>query len=230
MSEPPPSGQQPPYGQGPQQPAQQPYPQAYQQYPGQYAGQPAPQPSRPKQRAGWGAMAGLVAVLIVVTFGGHALGGTAGQIGGDVPLGEPVPVTDSVAVSLAEGWEVLGQLDTGFPGIRISNGAGFADVRVPPGSGSPEQILEFYVNQVLATQADQLSVGEATSLQLPSGAAGRVGYLGVFSDVPAPLEGEVIGIATPAGIPVVIDGWSDQGLYGGVQEQVLAMAASVVTA
>ena len=175
-------------------------------------------------------MAGLVAILAVVTFGGHALGGTAGQIGGDVPLGEPVPVTDSVALSLADGWTVQGQLDGGLPGITISNGAGFADVRVPSGSGTPEDILEFYVNQVLANQADQLSVGEATSLQLPSGAAGRVGYIGVFPEIPVPLEGEVIGIATPSGVPVVIDGWSDQGLYGGVQDQILAMAASVVTA
>jgi hypothetical protein len=175
-------------------------------------------------------MAGLVAILAVVTFGGHALGGTAGQIGGDVPLGEPVAVTESVAIRLAEEWTVIGQGDPALPGITVSNGAGFASILVPQGTGTPEDILEFYVNEVLAGQADQLSVGEATALDLPSGAAGRAGYIGVFPEVPVPLEGEVIGIATPSGISVVVDGWSDQGLYGGVADQVLAMAASVVTA
>ena len=252
MSQPPPSGGPPgDPGHGPQQPyPQQQYPQGQypqqqypqQQYPqgqypqgqyaqGQYPQQPAWQPPAvPREPAGWGGTLGLMGVLLFVTLGGFLFGGGAAPaVGGDVALGEPVAVADGVSVQVAEGWTVAQQVENPVPGIIFSGPGGNAFVAVPQGSGSVEQLLEFYVNDILAPQADQISVGEAQPRGLASGSALSANYVGVFPDVGAPLEGEVTAIVAPTGVGVVVDGWAPEGTYSGIQDQVLAMANSVVT-
>jgi hypothetical protein len=169
-----------------------------------------------------------MAVLLFVTLGGFLFGGSSGAVAGDVVLGEQVPVTENVAIQLAEGWSVTQQAENP-PGVILTGPGGNALVGAPPGSGPPESLLEFYVNEILAGQADQLSVGEAEPLGLASGSALAASYIGVFPDVGTPLEGQVVAVVSPSGIGVVVDGWAPQGAYVGIRDQVLAMANSVVT-
>ena len=247
MSQPPPSGQQPGNpGQGPQQPypPQQAYPQGQYpqgqypqgqypqgQYPqGQYPQQPAWQPpARPKEPAGWGGTLGLMGVLLFLTLGGFLFGGGAAPaVGGDVALGEAVPVVEGVSIQVAEGWTIAQQVENP-PGIILGGPGGNVFVAVPQGSGTAEDLLEFYVNDILAPQADQISVGEAQSRELASGSSLSANYVGVFPEAGTPLEGEVTAIIGPNGTGVVVDGWAPEGTYSAIQDQVLAMANTVVT-
>jgi hypothetical protein len=168
-------------------------------------------------------------VLLFVTLGGFLFGGSSGAVAGDVVLGSPVAVTENVSIQLAEGWTVAQALQNP-PGIVVTGAGGNALIGVPPGSGAPDDLLEFYVNEILASEAQQLSVGEAEPLGLASGSALAASYVGVFPDVGAPLEGQVIAIVAPTGVGVVVDGWAPEGTYISIEDQVLAMANSVVTA
>ena len=222
--------QEPPSGQPGDQPQAQP-PQAQPPYAGQpqypYPQQPAWQPPPPREKAGWGGTLGVTGVLLVVTLGGFLFGGGAGagQLGGEVTLVETVQVTGGVTMQIPEGWSIAQPLENP-PGIILTGPGGNALVGVP-GSGPPLALIEFYVNEVLAPEANQLSVGDAQQIELASGEAWAAPYVGVFPDVAAPLEGEVIGIATPGGTGVVVDGWAPEGTYVTIREQVVAMAGSV---
>jgi hypothetical protein len=164
-----------------------------------------------------------------VTFGGFLFSGAPADpvFSEDVEVGTAVEVSRGVTIQPAEGWQVTDQVDDP-PGIILEGGGGLLLVGVPGGSGSPEELVDYYVSGYLEPQASQLSKGTVEPLTIPSGTGAAVSYLGVFEGVEIPIEGEVIGIVGPSGTAVVLDGWSQQGTYGAVRDQVRAMAGSVV--
>lgn len=184
--------------------------------------QPSPRPNK------WLPLIVLLAVMGFVTFGGFLFSGAPADpvFSEDVEVGTAVEVSQGVTIQPAEGWQVTDQVDDP-PGIILEGGGGLLLVGVPGGSGSPEELIDFYVSGYLEPQASQLSTGTVEALTIPAGTGAAVSYLGVFEGVEIPIEGEVIGIVGPSGIGVVLDGWSQQGTYGAVRDQIRAMAGSV---
>jgi hypothetical protein len=184
-------------------------------------------PPEPKPRR-WLPLLGLMGVIVFVTLGGFLFSGGAATpvFAGDVEVGTPVEVAQGVTIQPARGWEVTDQVDDP-PGVVLAGGSGRLLAGVPGGTGSPEELLNFYVSGYLEPQASQLSVGDAEPVSLPAGTAVLASYAGVFEGVAVPLEGEVIAIVAPLGVGVVLDGWAQQGSYELVRDQVLAMAESV---
>lgn len=186
---------------------------------------PAPQPKERK----WPPLLGLVAVMIFVTFGGFLFSGeTANPVfSEDVEVGTAVPVAQGVTIQPAEGWVVTDEVGDP-PGIVLEGGNGLLLAGVPGGASSPDELVAFYVSGYLEPQASQLSTGTTEPVAMPAGTGAVVSYVGVFEGVDVPIEGEVIAIIGPSGTGVVLDGWSQQGTYGAVRDQVRAMAESVV--
>jgi hypothetical protein len=184
--------------------------------------QPLPGPAK------WPPLLVLLAVMGFVTFGGFLFSGAPADpvFSEDVEVGTAVEVSRGVTIQPAEGWQVTDQVDDP-PGIILEGGGGLLLVGVPGGSGSPEELVDYYVSGYLEPQASQLSKGTVEPLTIPAGTGAAVSYLGVFEGVEIPIEGEVIGIVGPSGTAVVLDGWSQQGTYGAVRDQVRAMAGSV---
>jgi hypothetical protein len=164
--------------------------------------------------------------MLFVTFGGFFFTGVPSGVAGEVEVGAPVEVGAGVTIQPAEGWTVEEHF-VSPPRVRLVDGAvGFLDASIQPSGASPEEVVQAYVS-FLETQSSQLSVGTIEPLSVPGGPAAVVSYVGVFQMVEVPLEGEVIGILGPSGTSVIVDAWSQEGLYGSVREQARAMAASV---
>ena len=188
---------------------------------------PPPPPPPPKRPAKWLPLIGLLAVILFVTFGGFFFSGVPSGVAGEVEVGTPIEVASGVTIQPAEGWVLEGR-NTNPPGVRLhGSGSGFLDASIHASGGSAEEVVQMYVSEYLESQSSQLSVGAIETLSLPAGPAAVVSYVGVFQGVDVTLEGEVIGILGPAGTSVVVDAWSQEGLYGSVREQVRAMADSV---
>jgi hypothetical protein len=172
-----------------------------------------------------------MAVLLFVTLGGFLFGGvpSGSTITGDVQVGQPIEVAGGVSIKPAAGWVVEDQsLDP--PGVILTNGSGLLLAGLLGGTTSPDKVVEAYVSGYLQPQASQLSVGTLEPYSVPAGPAVAASYVGVFEGVDVPIEGEVIGIISPSGTAVVLDGWAPEGAYPVVRDQVAAMAASVVAA
>jgi hypothetical protein len=186
---------------------------------------PAPEP----KASTWPPLLALLAVMAFVTFGGYLFSGApADQVfSEDVEVGTAVQVAQGVTIQPAEGWVVTDEIGDP-PGVVLEGGNGLLLAGVPGGTGSPEELVDYYVSGYLEPQASQLSTGTTEPVTLPSGTAAVISYVGVFEGVDVPIEGEVIAIIGPSGIGVVLDGWSQQGTYGAVRDQVRAMAESVV--
>ena len=185
-----------------------------------------PPPAPPKRPGTWLPLIGLLAVILFVTFGGFFFSGIPTGVAGEVEIGTAVEVSAGVTIQPAEGWAVL-ERNISPPGVRLNGGNGFLDASVHTSPTSPEELVQLYVSEYLESQASQLSVGNIELLTSSAGPAAVVSYVGVFQGVDVPLEGEVIGILGPSGTAVVVDAWSQEGLYATVRDQVRAMADSV---
>lgn len=194
------------------------------------AAPPPPPAPAPEKHARWLPLIGLVAVIAFVTLGGFLFSGSGAETTfapDEVEVGNPTPIAGGVVVSPAAGWEQAQPSDDP-PGIVLSNGTGWLLAGVPSGSGTPQELLNFYVVTYLEPTASQLSVGTVESFASPTGEAVVASYVGVFDGVAVPIEGQVIAIVGASGVGVALDGWAAQGSYGTVRDQVETMAATVV--
>jgi hypothetical protein len=154
-------------------------------------------------------LAAMLGILVSGTVAAVAVG-----IPGALPDGQPptgaIEVADGIAITPAPGWQVVSR-DEGR--LRLGHGSSFMDVLPAPGEDDPRATLDSYVDEVLRQDSTQLSVGEPEPAEgVPAGFRGfRVGYLGRFVDVVAPLEGEVIALVTDDGRGLVLDVWTGQG-------------------
>ena len=194
---------------------------------------PPPLPPPPSPPARWLPLIGLLSVMLFVTFGGFLFSGVPSGYAGDSPAGEPIEISGSVTIRPAAGWVELQRLESP-PGVRLvggNEGNGFLDASVHPPAASAEEAVLRYVAEYLELQATQLSVGTVETMSVPGGSAAVVSYVGVFhladQGVEGTLEGEVIAILGASETAVVVDAWSQEGLYATVQDQVAEMAASV---
>ena len=190
---------------------------------------PPPIPPPPSPPARWLPLIGLLAVMLFVTFGGFLFSGVPSGYADDTPAGEPVEVSGGVTIRPAAGWVVHEALESP-PGVRIvggDDGNGFLDASIHPPAATAEEVVLRYVAEYLELQATQLSVGTVEPMSVPGGSAAVVSYVGVFEGVEGKLEGEVIGIPGTSGTAVILDAWSQEGLYATVQDQVHEMARSV---
>lgn len=166
-------------------------------------------------------------VIVFVVLGGYVIAGEPQEIdvGQESAPGEPVQVTESVTVTPPAGWAVT-QRYADPPGVRLTGGSGNLLVVVPAIEVTPEELLEAYVDEILEPEATQLSVStKRKELTLPYGEAVRTSYVGQFEGVASTIEGELTATVSSGGTPVMFDGWSSQGQYVAVRQEVRGAVA-----
>ncbi|MGH2711606.1 MAG: hypothetical protein ACRDH9_10440 [Actinomycetota bacterium] len=191
---------------------------------------PASPAPAPENHARWLPLLGLMAVITFVTLGGFLFSGSGAETTfapEAVEVGNPVPVAGGVTIHLAAGWEQSSSSEDPV-GILLSNGTGWLLAGVPAGTGTAEELLEFYVRNYFEPHSSQLSVGSVEAFPTEAGDGVAASYVGVFDGVAVPIEGQVIAFVGPSGTGVVLDGWAAQGSYGSVRDQVETMATTVV--
>jgi hypothetical protein len=167
----------------------------------------------PRARPGarWLPTVAVAIVILATTMGGWVLAAALAR-----PAGPPVGFPGVVSVQPLSGWEEAGRQEVGgAPSVRLTRGGGNLDVvAVTPFTGTSEDLAGAYVDRVLRSQLDQLSVSHRTSsVTLDDGLQGlRFTYVGVASGTSQSIEGEVTVVVDAAGNGVVFDGWAPEGL------------------
>lgn len=169
-----------------------------------------------------GGLATLAVLLIMV---GIVAGGYFAQDAvADMPA-QPVEVAGGVVVTPVADWEFGGRSDNGTT-VLLSQGDGSLTVTVQQGTD--------VVAALSGLRDEWTGSGTVTASQVEPVADLRGGqpgngfrYSGTFSDVPAGVEGEVIGYAGD-GIVVIFDGWAGLGSYRTVADDVATMINSTL--
>jgi hypothetical protein len=93
---------------------------------------------------------------------------------------------------------------------------------------APEDLYFGYVFEVLQPDSTQLRYSEVLDpMATDQGLQGVRGYyLGTFTGVAAPIEGEVSAIIGPEGMGVVVDGWAPEGQLTRWIEEIRQMVRS----
>jgi len=166
-------------------------------------------------------------VLVVVSLGGLFAVGAADETltetepdPGASPR-TPVLVVEGVSITPLEGWEEAERFQAP-EGVRLTKGTATLDAAGISFQGSPEELFDAYVDDVLRPQAAQLDAAEQLEIvHLDAGfTAVRGFYFGVFGDRNASIEGELTATLVPGGIGVVLDGWAETGSYQFVRDEV----------
>jgi hypothetical protein len=164
-------------------------------------------PPPPLRERRWIPAIALVALIVGVVSGGHALSGALAETHAGA-----IAVGDSVEIDPLPGWELAGRFEDPT-GIRLTSGSASLDVATLPFGGADVDLLREYVDGVLAAQAEQLRLSQQVGpVRLDSGLTGsRIAYVGVFGDVQTPVEGEITAVVSPTGTGVVFDAWAPSG-------------------
>ncbi len=188
-------------------------------------------PSAPKERK-WLPTLSVLVVVVVVSLGGLvAVGETQGTLAqtdlGTDPGGEPrkpVVVLGSVTITPLRGWEEAERFEKP-EGVRLTKGVATLDAVGLPFQGTPEDLFEAYVSDVLTSEASQLqSAKQLEIVHLDVGfTAVRGFYFGVFGERNAQIEGELTTVLIPEGIGIVLDGWAETGSYQFLRHEVNQM-------
>jgi hypothetical protein len=168
-------------------------------------------------------------VLMVVSLGGLFAVGAAEETLTETDPGAdpaasprpPVVVAGGVSITPLEGWEEAERFEDP-EGVRLTKGTGTLDAAGFPFEGTPEELFDAYVEEILRPQASQLQTAEQLEIvHLDAGfTAVRGLYFGVFGDRNASIEGELTTALVPGGIGVVFDGWAETGTYEFVRDEV----------
>jgi hypothetical protein len=177
----------------------------------------------------WLPTLGVFIVLAVVSLGGlFAVGAAEETLGENAPRTEPgtdarrpVVVAGGVSVTPVEGWEEAQRFEDP-EGVRLTKGTATLDAAGFPFEGSPEDLFQEYVENVLTPQASQVQTTDQLEIvHLDVGfTAVRGFYFGVFGDRNASIEGELTTLLVPGGTGVVFDGWAEAGSYRLVRDEV----------
>jgi hypothetical protein len=151
-------------------------------------------------------VAGVLLVLGVVVLGGRAADSAL-----SVP-GPPVQVAAGVTVRPLSGWRPVRQ----GSGVLLTRGSGNLSV-LPAGQvADPAALAGAYVRQVLAPNAQGLSLSQGLqTIRLGGGQVGvRFAYQGTFRGQgrATPLQGEVTAVAGPRAA-AVFDAWAAPEVY-----------------
>jgi hypothetical protein len=183
---------------------------------------PPPPPPRAPREARWIPTGVVLLIMVFISFGGFLFAGETGAVGAEITggggPGAPIQLGSGVVIHPPSGWVAEPSPDS--PEVRLSNGVGQMYATASPVTGSPEQQLQAYIDQVLSPQASQLSVTEIQAIEHPAGDAAFVAYIGTFEGVSAPLEGEVASVVGPGGSALILDGWAPEGQFIAVRDDV----------
>jgi hypothetical protein len=173
-------------------------------------------------------------VISVVSLGGLFAAGAADETlaegdpaadpGGARP---PVVVIGTVNITPLEGWQEADRFQDP-EGVRLTKGTATLDAVGLPFQGSPEDLFNDYVANVLTPQASQIRTAEQLEIvHLDVGfTAVRGFYFGVFGERNASIEGELTTVLIPGGTGIVFDGWAETGSYRFVRDEVDSIVLS----
>jgi len=176
-----------------------------------------------RPRAGIVVPLAVAIVVVAVTWGsGWTVTGAAAT---------PIDVATGLSVRSPDGWSATtAALPPPWRGVRLVRGP---DVVTVAGAdevgGSPVDVLDAYVEQVLRAQLRVSVLSEMGSITLPSGRqAVTVGYLGTsFEGIP--LEGLAIAfLGGPGG--VVFDAVAPKGELGAIADDLRSLVESAEVA
>jgi hypothetical protein len=165
----------------------------------------------------WTPLAGIFLVILFVSFGGFVVA-APGEGPAEARAEEVLP---GVTITLPPGWERVGPLEVPvgeagdvLVGVRFNRGTGNLDLFAVEGfGGPPEDLYLAYVVEVLQPAASQMQHSEVlegvTTEQGLHGARGS--YVGAFTGVSSPIEGEITGLIAPGNAAVIFDGWAVEG-------------------
>jgi hypothetical protein len=148
---------------------------------------------------------------VVLVLAAVVLGGRVADSALSVP-GAPVQVAAGVSVRPLSGWRPVRQ----GPGVLLTRGGGNLSV-VPASAGAdPVELAGAYVRQVLAPNAQGLSLSrKLETVRLDGGQLGvRLAYQGTFRGQgrAMPLQGEVTAVAGRQAA-AVFDAWASPEVY-----------------
>jgi hypothetical protein len=194
---------------------------------------PAPHAAAPIREARWIPSIIVLVVMVAVIVGGYPIAEAVRPPGPVVEAGR-IEV-GGFTLTPPPGWTVVRQFEelapgSQAPGVQIGRGQGAALIVAFPNQPDPAALLERYVQEVLAPQAIDAQVSDVFQVQGQLGAGVQQFYLGTFQGVEVPLEGDVTVFAGASGTGLVVDGWSGEGQYGQIQDEVHQMAATAAEA
>lgn len=187
-----------------------------------------PRPVAHKARK-WLPTLAVLIVIAVVSLGGLFVVGEAGET-----LAEGDPGTDpgvaarpvvvilgNASITPVEGWEEAERFQDP-EGVRLTKGTATLDAVGLPFQGSPEDLFDDYVTNVLKPQASQIHTAEQLEVvHMDIGfTAVRGFYFGVFGERNSSIEGELTTVLIPGGTGIVFDGWAETGSYRFVRDEV----------
>jgi hypothetical protein len=154
----------------------------------------------------WRPVAGVLLVLGAVVVGGRVADSAL-----SVP-GPPVQVAAGVSVRPLSGWRPVRQ----GPGVLLTRGSGSLSVLPAAGGADPATLANAYARQVLAPNAQGLSLSQGMqTVHLDGGQVGvRFAYQGTFRGQgrAMPLQGEVTAVAGRRAA-AVFDAWAAPEVY-----------------
>jgi hypothetical protein len=167
----------------------------------------------------WRPLAGVVLCLGAVVLGGRVAADAL-----TVP-GPPVQVAPGVSVRPLSGWRTVRQ----GTGVLLTRGSGNLSVLPAGGGVDPATLAGRYAREVLAPNAQGLSLSRALrAVRLPSGLVGvSFAYQGTFRGLgrATPLQGEVTAVAGRRG-GAVFDAWAGPDVYQYERADVEAIIAT----
>lgn len=186
-----------------------------------------PRPVAPQERK-WLPTLAVLIVIAVVSLGGLFVVGEAGETlaegdpGTDPGVGTgPVVILGTASITPLEGWEEAERFQDP-EGVRLTKGAATLDAVGLLFRGTPEDLFNDYVANVLRPQASQIKTAEQLEIvHLDIGfTAVRGFYFGVFGERNASIEGELTAVLIAGGTGIVFDGWAETGSYRSVRDEV----------
>jgi hypothetical protein len=177
---------------------------------------------RPARR--WAPLAGVLAVLAAVVFGGPV----AEQVL-EEPAGPPIQLTRGVSIQPLPGWRADTSAVSG--GLLLTRGSG--NLIVLPAlreTGGPTELCYWYLDETLAPDARGLVSSDPEPVHVGAGRlpAVRVSYEGEFlAGRTNPVVGEITAALAPDGTAVVLDSWGSQDSFQYQQADVQRMIDTV---
>jgi hypothetical protein len=148
---------------------------------------------------------------VLLVLAAVVLGGRVADSALSVP-GPPVQVAAGVSVRPLSGWRPVRQ----GPGVLLTRGSGNLSVMPAAGGVDPADLAGGYVRQVLAPNAQGLSLSQGLeTVRLDGGQAGvRFAYQGTFRGQgrATPLQGEVTAVVGRQAA-AVFDAWAAPEVY-----------------
>ena len=162
----------------------------------------------------------VAAALLIAILGSQVLNAIIPAPRGTIPAGggggggggggaRTIEVGGGARITAPSGWTSVGASPS-LQGVRLQKGSVIIDVMVASYGGTPQELLQTYVAQILRGQANQLTVGDTAVGPAANGrVAARAAYVGIFKDA-GTLQGQLT-TQVWGSVGVVFDAAAPQG-------------------